>query len=160
MRFIRFLNILLARSCSPEDLFAAQARLLRVRNASPWFKDIGEVICRIIERALGTYLRIAFAAADTTLLSSPEFVQAVPVRESASKKSHAFCLPPETQFSSNCLLRFRARSSSWQNKHNTKKSLPRPVMRSMDRYQALGEYSDWFIKHSIDAVAELSNRTR
>jgi hypothetical protein len=34
MRFIRFLNILLARSCSPEDLFAAQARLLRVRNAS------------------------------------------------------------------------------------------------------------------------------
>ena len=28
------LNILLARSCSPEDLFAAQARLLRVRNAS------------------------------------------------------------------------------------------------------------------------------
>jgi len=45
------LNILLARSCSPEDLFAAQARLLRVRNASPWFKDIGEVICRIIERA-------------------------------------------------------------------------------------------------------------
>ena len=34
MRFIRFLNILLPRSCSPEDLFAAQARLLRVRNAS------------------------------------------------------------------------------------------------------------------------------
>jgi hypothetical protein len=45
------LNILFAQSCSPEDLFAAHARLLRVESASHWFSEMGGVICRLLERA-------------------------------------------------------------------------------------------------------------
>jgi hypothetical protein len=45
------LNILFAQSCSPEDLFAAHARLLRVESASPWFREIGEAVCGLVERA-------------------------------------------------------------------------------------------------------------
>src|SRR5262249_31546797 len=41
------LNILLAQSCSPEDLFTVHARLLQVQSASPWFSELGEVIARI-----------------------------------------------------------------------------------------------------------------
>jgi tetratricopeptide (TPR) repeat protein len=45
------LNILLGHRCSPEQLFAAHARLLCLESASPWFRETGQLICRLVERA-------------------------------------------------------------------------------------------------------------